>query len=72
MTTNRPDPFSNVDPRFDVQPRKLLGPFWTLTVVDTWTGRQVPVRGGGCLTGFGSVGRAAHFATKRYLAREAS
>jgi len=51
--------FPDVDARFDVQPRHLFGPFWQLTVTDTVLGCKVGVNGGGLLTGYGSVRRAA-------------
>jgi hypothetical protein len=63
--------FPTVDPRFDVRPRHLFGPFWQLQVVDTVTGAKVNPRGGGFLTGFASVRRAATFSTRRYLIQQA-
>lgn len=63
--------FPTVDPRFDVQSRHLLGPFWQVQVVDTVTGANVNPRGGGFLTGFASVRRAATFSSRRYLIQQA-
>lgn len=59
--------FPDVDPRFDMQPRHLFGPFWQLQVVDTVTGDNVNPYGGGFLTGYASVRRAARYSTERYL-----
>ncbi|WP_066519854.1 hypothetical protein [Curtobacterium ammoniigenes] len=59
--------FPDVDERFDVQPRHLFGPFWRLKVTDTLMGRDVNVSGGGPLTGYGSVRRAARYSTRLYL-----
>ncbi len=59
--------FPDVDERFDVQPRHLFGPFWQVKVTDTLTGRAVNVSGGGLLTGYGSVRRAARYSTRLYL-----
>jgi len=61
--------FPDVDARFDVQPRHLFGPFWQLTVTDTVLGCNVGVDGGGLLTGYGSVRRAARYSTRFYLAK---
>ncbi len=49
------------------QPRHLFGPFWQLRVTDTALGRDVNVSGGGLLTGYGSVRRAARYSTRLYL-----
>lgn len=59
--------FPDVDPRFDVQPRHILGPFWRLQVVDTITGQNLNPRGGSMLTSYGSVRRAAKYSTKLHL-----
>jgi hypothetical protein len=60
--------FPDVDPRFDLRPKHLFGPFWSLTVVDTVTGLKLDPISGGPLTGFGSVQRQAKNGTQRYLA----
>jgi len=59
--------FPDVDPRFDVQPRRLFGPFWRLHIVDTVTSCNVDPMGGAFLTGYGSVRRAARYSTRFYL-----
>jgi hypothetical protein len=62
--------FPDVDPRFDIAPRRLFGPFWSLRIVDRTTGRPVHVTGGAFLTGYGSVRRAAKHSTRLYLILE--
>ena len=59
--------FPDVDPRFEVQPRHLFGPFWQLQVIDTVTSGKVNPQGGGFLTGYTSVRRAAKYSTEFYL-----
>jgi hypothetical protein len=59
--------FPDVDPRFALEAKRIFGPFWSLTVTDTLTGRVLkPISGGG-LTGWGSVRRQAKYGTQRYL-----
>ncbi|WP_146243992.1 hypothetical protein [Curtobacterium sp. MCBD17_013] len=70
MTRGGGGEFPDVDVRFEVQPRRLFGPFWQLRVVDTVTGAAIPVSGGAMLTGYGSVRRAAKYSTLYYLNRE--
>ena len=56
--------------RFTLEPRRLVGPFWTLHIYDHV--KQVEVfQGAAVLTGRSSVRRAAKYATKRYLLRDA-
>jgi hypothetical protein len=62
--------FPDVDPRFDVLPKRLFGPFWSLRIVDRTTGDAIPINGGSFLTGYGSVRRAAKYSTHLYLLRE--
>ncbi len=61
--------FPDVDPRFDMQPGHLFGPFWSLQIVDTVTGQNLNPRGGSLLTGYGSVRRAARYSTRLWLDR---
>lgn len=54
--------------RFHVERRHLFGPFYSVTVMDTLEGRQVPLwRGGSFLTGKSSVRRAVKYGIERYL-----
>lgn len=54
--------------RFRVEERRLFGPFYSVHVVDTVTGRQVPLfRGGSFLLGHSSVQRAVRYGIERYL-----
>ena len=62
--------FPDVDPRFDIMPKRLFGPFWSLRIVDRTTGVAIPINGGAFLTGYGSVRRAAKHSTHLYLVRE--
>ena len=62
--------FPDVDARFDVMPKRLFGPFWSLRIVDRTTGEAIPISGGAFLTGYGSVRRAAKYSTHLYLVRE--
>jgi hypothetical protein len=62
--------FPDVDPRFDIAPKRLFGPFWSLRIVDRTTGRPIWITGGTFLTGYGSVRRAAEHSTHLYLLRE--
>ena len=62
--------FPDVDPRFDVVPKRRFGPFWSLRIVDRTTGEAIHIDGGGVLTGYGSVRRAAKYSTHLYLVRE--
>jgi predicted RecA/RadA family phage recombinase len=56
------------DDRFAVEQRRVFGPFWSVRVVDTLTGRQVPLmRQGAFLLGQGSADRAVKYGIKRYL-----
>jgi hypothetical protein len=56
--------------RFEVEPRHLFGPFWTLRIYDRV--REVEVfQSAAVLTGRSSVRRSAKYATKRYLLRDA-
>jgi hypothetical protein len=59
--------FPDVDPRFDLLPKHLFGPFWTLTVIDTAMGLDLNPVSRGFLTGYGSVRRQAKYGTQRYL-----
>ena len=61
--------FPDVDPRFDVIPRHLFGPFWSLRIMDRTTGQEVQITGGGFLAGYGSVRRAAKYSSRLYLLR---
>lgn len=61
--------FPDVDPRFDVMPRHLFGPFWSLKIMDRTTGEEVQITGGSFLTGYGSVRRAARYSSRFYLQR---
>ena len=63
--------FPDVDSRFDLQPKHLFGPFWSLTVIDTFSQRSITAISGGPLTGYGSVRRQARFGTQRYLSMNA-
>lgn len=62
--------FPDVNPRFDVFPKRLFGPFWSLRIVDRTTGEAIPINGGAFLTGYGSVRRAAKHSTHLHLVRE--
>jgi hypothetical protein len=63
--------FAGIDPRFSMQPKHLLGPFYSLRVFDRDRGGvEVFVTGGGLLPGWSSVRRAARLSTTRYLMRE--
>ena len=62
--------FPDVDPRFDITPKRLFGPFWSLRIVDRTSDDAIPIRGGAFLTGYGSVRRAAKYSTHLYLVRE--
>jgi hypothetical protein len=56
------------DGRFSIERRKMFGPFYKVRVVDTRTGREVPLfRNGGLLLGTGSADRAAKLGIDRYL-----
>jgi hypothetical protein len=63
--------FAGIDPRFSVQPKHLFGPFYSVRVFDRERGGvEVFVTGGGFLTGWSSVRRAARLSTARYLMRD--
>jgi hypothetical protein len=62
--------FPDVDPGFDVMPKRLFGPFWSLRILDRTTGEVIPITGGAFLTGYGSVHRAAKHSTHLYLVVE--
>ncbi len=70
MVSGETADFPDVDPRFDIMPRHLLGPFWSLRMVDRTTGQEVQITGGAFLTGYGSVRRAAKYASRLYLSRQ--
>jgi hypothetical protein len=70
MTAGGTAEFPDVDPRFDITPKRLFGPFWSLRIVDRTTGRPIRITGGTFLTGYGSVRRAAKYSTHLYLVRE--
>ncbi|MBT2501058.1 hypothetical protein [Curtobacterium sp. ISL-83] len=69
MTRGGGPEFPDVDPRFDVQARRLFGPFWQVRVTDTVSGGAIPVSGGAFLTGYGSVRRAAKYSSRLWLSR---
>ena len=59
--------------RFRVEARHYVGPFYGVRVVDTTTGRPIPLaRGGVLLIGMGSVDRAARYGIQRYLRQQGS
>lgn len=70
MVADGASEFPDVDPRFDVLPKRLFGPFWSLRIVDRTTGEAIHIDSGSFLTGYGSVRRAAKYSTHLYLLRE--
>jgi DNA-binding response OmpR family regulator len=61
--------FPGVDQsRFRIEVQALIGPFYGVRVLDTTTGRRVPLaRGGRMLLGRSSVRRAVRYGVERYL-----
>lgn len=61
-----------LDPRFRVEARHRVGPFYAVRVFDDQKGVEVHVTGGSFLTGRSSVRRAVKYSTARYLLRDAA
>lgn len=63
-------PVDHPDPRFRGEGQHLFGPFYRARVLDTKTGKYLPLssgRSGGVLTGRSSVRRAVKYGIDRYV-----
>lgn len=59
-------PVSQPNARYQAEGRRLIWPFYAARVLDTWTGRYIPLASSAPLTGFSSVRRAIKYGIERY------